>query len=197
VVDDKGTKTACVWLDKDHSDGIKWGGLHIWMTAFSSDYTNKGTKWSADWYCKHPATMQFYNKGDKHSYWPPATAKSRVVRDSITASEVEVLESESYNITETIPQQRRKRSPAMASELVVSDDHRHSAVDLCSSDTSFGPDFVSLFEEVYCDMETHTLWPLCAATIADKCFDRDLLELRNGPAALRKRASYKNVSRWT
>lgn len=46
--------------------------------------------------------------------------------------------------------------------LVASAHEQHSAREVCGSGTSRGPDFVSLKEGFFCDMETKTLWPLCA-----------------------------------
>ncbi|KAG0220915.1 hypothetical protein B0O80DRAFT_429231 [Mortierella sp. GBAus27b] len=39
--------------------------------------------------------------------------------------------------------------------------HDASAIDLCVSDTSYGPSFLSLKENLYCDMATKTLIPVC------------------------------------
>ncbi|KAK3821176.1 MAG: hypothetical protein J3Q66DRAFT_332753, partial [Benniella sp.] len=36
-----------------------------------------------------------------------------------------------------------------------------SAIELCTSDTSYGPSFLSLKESLYCDMTTKTLIPMC------------------------------------
>jgi len=48
-----------------------------------------------------------------------------------------------------------------------------SGVALCESATSFGSDFVSVTEGVFCDMTGKTLYPLCAEAGATDCFDQD------------------------
>ena len=37
----------------------------------------------------------------------------------------------------------------------------HSGRELCESETSRGPDFVSKHERIFCDMDTKTAFPLC------------------------------------
>jgi hypothetical protein len=56
----------------------------------------------------------------------------------------------------------------------------HSAIELCQSSTSFGPDFVSLEEGVFCDMDAKKAWPLCSATITNNCFDNDTDKMVGG-----------------
>lgn len=55
--------------------------------------------------------------------------------------------------------------------LVISDIDAHSAKDLCMSNTSSGPGFVSTSEGLYCDMCTHELWPVCHDKVSAACFD--------------------------
>lgn len=51
--------------------------------------------------------------------------------------------------------------------LVKSSIPSHSAIDVCESGTSVGPDFVSTVEGVMCDIHM----PLCAVGVLGKCFD--------------------------
>lgn len=46
-------------------------------------------------------------------------------------------------------------------QLVVSEHASHSAVQVCESDSSWGPDFVSISEGVFCDMCKRQYYPLC------------------------------------
>lgn len=55
--------------------------------------------------------------------------------------------------------------------LVQSNIPEHSAIDLCGSETSVGPDFVSTVEGVMCDMGTKQHMPLCAIGVLGRCFD--------------------------
>jgi hypothetical protein len=56
------------------------------------------------------------------------------------------------------------------SRLVKSMIPTHSAVDVCESKTSVGPDFVSMVDGMYCDMGTKELLPLCVPGLLGKCF---------------------------
>jgi hypothetical protein len=60
----------------------------------------------------------------------------------------------------------------MADTLVVSNITSHTALDLCSSDTSWGPDFVGP-DGLFCDMETKRLMPLCSTNDVNGCIDID------------------------
>lgn len=65
-------------------------------------------------------------------------------------------------------------SARLASELVVSSKSDHSATEVCDSDTSFGPDFVSTEEGVFCSMSQKKKFPICghdSDSTAETCFD--------------------------
>lgn len=56
--------------------------------------------------------------------------------------------------------------------LIISTDPKHSAQILCQSTTSSGPDFISMTEGLFCDMDVKQLWPLCSSINASSsCFD--------------------------
>lgn len=59
--------------------------------------------------------------------------------------------------------QPQPRSPSLAKTLISSPREKHSAIELCASETSYGPDFVSRSERVFCDMGTKVAWPLCGS----------------------------------
>lgn len=187
IVDSHGTKTKCIWLDRDHSDGQGFLGLHVYMPAFSKDWSNGGSKHPALWYCQRSAVMMAYD--DVNDSRPRKFEEDR--------SLAEEYASNAPNGTKTTgKRQVRKRSTEMASELVVSQHDGHSAVGLCSSDTSFGPDFLSIHEGSFCDMGTKTLWPLCDAETVDKCFDVETKVLKNGSEAEDRSGGYGKVTEW-
>ncbi|KAK6006582.1 hypothetical protein QM012_006992 [Aureobasidium pullulans] len=67
----------------------------------------------------------------------------------------------------------RARLPWMEKKLIISDIASHSAVNLCNSQTSWGPDFVSSTEGKLCDMATKTLYTLCSKEQVDGCVKID------------------------
>jgi hypothetical protein len=79
--------------------------------------------------------------------------------------------------------------------IVASHDESHSAEELCEDPMAWGPDFVSFYEGVFCDLEKRKLWPLCKGKIEKNCFDwekRALVDKR-----LKKRGmEYKRVEVW-
>ncbi|PVH86192.1 hypothetical protein DL98DRAFT_601703 [Cadophora sp. DSE1049] len=70
------------------------------------------------------------------------------------------------------------RSACDEKHLVVSNYEGHSAKELCENDRSLGPDFVSRKEELFCDMCTRTVWPLCSTGASVNCFDLTKSKLR-------------------
>lgn len=54
----------------------------------------------------------------------------------------------------------------------MSDIDDQSAEELCTSDTSWGWDFIGP-DGKYCDMETHTMLPLCSHEEVDGCINLD------------------------
>jgi hypothetical protein len=102
------------------------------------------TKHELDWYCKkHPSVMQFHNKGDALYHWNVGKNRGLVNHTQIS----DVVAEPRAPKTEQAKTKRSllmKRNTAMASQLVVSTDVQHSAKGLCESDSSHGPDFVSV-----------------------------------------------------
>lgn len=66
-----------------------------------------------------------------------------------------------------------KRASHTDERLVVSSFAGHNATKLCESETSRGPDFVSLSEGLFCDMDTREVMPLCGDDIDTECFHLD------------------------
>jgi hypothetical protein len=95
------------------------------------------------------------------------------------------------NSSDTRSNMRKQRAyrPFHENHVVTSDFTQHSAQKLCDSHTSSGPDFVSIQEQLLCDMSTGHLWPLCGAThgVEDACFDLDSKAFRNPAHGLGRR----------
>lgn len=108
------------------------------------------------------------------------------------------------NQTTDLLKPRSHVPPALVGKQIVkSRMDTHTATSLCESETSRGPDFVSLTEGKFCDMETKTLWPICKDKVDDDCFDNDT-HLMRGVKTLGKRAggavtcakNYTKVTLW-
>lgn len=90
----------------------------------------------------------------------------------------------------------------MSDVLIVSNIKRHKAENMCSSDTAWGPDFVGT-DGYFCDMETHTLSPLCSTKDIDGCVNIDdegnVVNKRSiGPkrAVEHSFKTYNKIKRW-
>ncbi|KAL5051255.1 hypothetical protein BDW71DRAFT_170673 [Aspergillus fruticulosus] len=59
---------------------------------------------------------------------------------------------------------RDVRVPWTESELVISESKYHSAAKLCGSESSMGPDFVHVEENLFCDMGAKKAYPLCGSS---------------------------------
>jgi hypothetical protein len=81
------------------------------------------------------------------------------------------------------------------STIVGSHHARHNSTALCSNPWSYGPDFVSFHEGVYCDMETRRIWPLCNTTKREDCYDWDTRTLVNQKLK-KRRMGYNDVIEW-
>lgn len=106
----------------------------------------------------------------------------------------------SGNRTTTAPTQSSKHQ----GQLIKSGSQYHSASELCGSATSYGPDFVSIHEGIFCDMDQKKAWPLCKTAKDTACFDDKTNKMRLGAANSRRdgkgtvlpRKVYKNIEQW-
>ena len=89
----------------------------------------------------------------------------------------------------------------MSNHLVKSNLTTHTASSLCDSKSSRGPDFLSHAEGQFCDMETKTLWPICASAQDKDCFDNDAHDVRLAGSVGKRdepvMAYMKNYTRFT
>ena len=90
----------------------------------------------------------------------------------------------------------------MENKLVVSNLKQHKAKDLCSSETSWGPDFVGT-DGQFCDMVTKKLTPLCSNKDVDGCImidDDNKTLTRRSRVAKREvhvtHKTYKAIDNW-
>jgi hypothetical protein len=79
---------------------------------------------------------------------------------------------------------------------IISSHHtEHSSKELCASATSYGPDFVSFAENMFCDMTQKQLWPLCNEKVTKKCYDWGSHTIVDGRKRKRE-VRYAQVEEW-
>ncbi|KAH7364526.1 hypothetical protein BKA65DRAFT_140110 [Rhexocercosporidium sp. MPI-PUGE-AT-0058] len=98
----------------------------------------------------------------------------------------------------------KRGKPFMDGRLITSSYEGHSALNLCNSESSLGPDFVALSEGFYCDMDNKQAYPLCVVGSGDDrdaCFNTTTNTIRS-PQGLHNRGQliprkeYHTVENW-
>lgn len=69
--------------------------------------------------------------------------------------------------------QNSKHTPVSPFQTTIVGSHyfRHNSTALCSNPMSYGPDFVSFHERVFCDMTNRRTLPLCSGITLKDCYD--------------------------
>jgi hypothetical protein len=153
-------------------------GMQVYMQAFTNLTTNP-THRNTDELCHWPILHFVYTSSTKDGvFWPTPSSKTK--RD------------QALNLRST--KQPYKRSDNSTS-VIISPHTSHQASALCTSHTSHGPDFVSLDEQVFCDMTDRVLWPLCSATTSRACYDRKRHTIIHANL-MKREMNYDDVVEW-
>lgn len=203
-----GTYTPkCVWIDKDHSYGMKAQGLSLHMPDFSS--TNAKVQQyndMPDTLCKSTPRMKMWGEIWPDSLIPTFQPPLKYTDAGADDNPQRVIDKTKRSDRETPRRVKRGNSNNRPGHLVVSAMDGHSAKELCQSENSLGADFVSTTEGVYCDMTTKEQWFLCSDKITTGCFDLNTKTIRGSTPGLHTRdeatgrvipeKSYKTVDHW-
>lgn len=171
-VRDSVSTPKCVWIDQDHSNGLRFQGLSLHMQDFSStqarvDEYNE----NQDTFCKSKPRMNFWDTIWGNDLIPFFQPPLKYTPDGADADLSQVITSKRLRDVQPSRHFRRDNGNNMPGRLIISNIDTHSAKELCESHTSMGPDFVSTVEGVFCDMEVKEWWYLCSATLTTGCFD--------------------------
>lgn len=202
---------ACIWIDRDHSYGLRFQGLgmHIMDFAATQERAEQYND-NHDLMCKAAPRLRMYtdmNDDDPIPFFsPPLEYNTTGLVDKDPAVVMDKthwsLPNEGPNIKKSVvdadqapipsrrlrprqqrPQQGVNQTSSFDDKLILSKSKYHSARKLCESATSVGPDFVSLDEQLFCDMDTKKTWQLCGAETATGCFDRNSSKIVTGHTA--------------
>ena len=174
IVGDGTYTPKCVWLDYNHSDNLRFNGLSLHMPDFAADEQGKVSEYqnNLDTLCKSKPRMNFWNQILPDNWIPFHNWQyNDDGSDQDPASVIDKPGSKTRRDQQKSRANKRTTSNPSPEHLVVSGRPGHSAKELCESETSYGADFVSTVEGIYCDMEVKQAWPLCNATITTSCFD--------------------------
>lgn len=223
-------RPACVWIDQDASKGHLNHGITIHMPDFTGDGLANEYNNNTDAMCKSLPRFSMWTTRTPHMtlpvYHPPLEYNADGSdKDIQLVLDPKMMQSEATSPQDptgtalgvgagasaleagpiVIPSPTRRRArrrvfQPLADQLVVSDIACHSAKEVCESDTSAGPDFVSTVEGLFCDMSEKILWPLCSESLTDSCFDLELRGIRFNEHELRVREEpkvYQDVHSWS
>ncbi|KAB5539444.1 hypothetical protein GE09DRAFT_1248602 [Coniochaeta sp. 2T2.1] len=142
------SKPRCTWIDRDHSEEIKAGVIGINWAGFIS-HEQPGADYDGKDKCDNDGAFKAWAGDGQESVISKRALRSRNIEGRL-----------------------KKRSKFVGDDrLVISSAANQTATELCTHPSSFGPDFVSLEEGKYCNMETRELLPLCGVGVSGKCFD--------------------------
>ena len=194
IMGDTDHSPDCTWLDENHTGGPE---VPVAMQINMIAYNNATEKYNhdVDFYCSSDAIM-FKTKFDKtwdpdgKVLWNPQMATkgdngARSLPDTTADNE---LPSHHTKV--------RRSGSSVFAHLIASHMSHHSAIKLCEDDLSHGPDFVSLVENVFCDMALKEYYPLCERK-SDKvdCYDFETHNLMTAGGAVAR--NYSHVETWT
>ncbi|KAL8927833.1 MAG: hypothetical protein Q9172_001206 [Xanthocarpia lactea] len=185
---------SCIWIDRDRSNGLRFQGLGLHFNDFAAT-EERATQLNEnrDLMCNAAPRFRMYeNFGDKDHipfFNPPLDLEAKTLTDGDPGA---VMDKSRWHLPEEGPhvnkalidqepshKKLRRQSHATAvfgeasssSVVIISTSPNHSAKELCESETSRGFDFVSSTENLFCDMESKKLWPVCDTTTTSACFD--------------------------
>ena len=123
---------------------------------------------------------------------PVATNKMLLHRRQNSPAHGAIASSNGTFVSNTRPVGGKSSSTASSKAVVIiSTSPNHSAKELCQSPASWGHDFVSDNESLFCDMSTKKLWPVCndagQAGVTSGCFDKAQSVMRPLKGGLRGR----------
>jgi len=181
IIGDDNYQPKCVWIDGDKSNGITTQGLGVHITDFTA--TKERAQAYADdqdTMCKSKPRFHLYDNLKSDYFLPYFNPPLQYDANLVDKDRSKVMVDGAS--TGKLPPKNKKRSPAQKrsliskrhtfpGKLVTSANHAHSAKELCQSGNSLGPDFVSIPENLFCDMSEKELWPLCCKDKRTGCFD--------------------------
>ena len=203
---------ACIWIDRDRSNGLRFQGfgMHIIDFAATQERAEQYNE-DHDLMCKPAPRLRMYtdmNDKDPIPFFSPpleynSTGETDVdpkivmdkshwslpkdgpnIKKSVVDADQAPIPSRRLLRRQQRPQKGVQPPSSFDNKLILSESKHHSAKMLCESLTSVGPDFVSLDEQLFCDMQVKKIWPLCGAGKTTGCFDQKSYKVVAGPGAV-------------
>ncbi|KAM0425253.1 hypothetical protein ACHAPT_009570 [Fusarium lateritium] len=151
-------KPTCTWIDGDKTNGLFVKAFSIHFPTFAYEPKKQYSKDPKN-YCRIRG-FQGYRDLDLKQPVPPPKNRKRAIGP--------------------------KRRDTSGARVIVTKEAGYNTTELCESDTSWGPDFVSLDEGLYCDMDSRELFPVCGEEKdIVPCFDAEAMEMKYGDKVAR------------
>lgn len=205
----------CTWIDADHSDDLRFMAMSMHMpdfngdTALTSEYNDHNEK-----LCNSKARFMQWGEvptNPGQDFIPPMFSPPLEYKPDGSDTDFDALfkpghvnDKRGITARDTSTKGKMDDSINRSGHVVISDYKAHSAKEVCDSQTSRGPSFVSTQDGLYCDMSTKTAYPVCSDTVTTACFDIEHKHLiaqgRNHARSLATREikkQYKTHDRWT
>lgn len=199
IIGEDNYQPKCVWIDGDKSNGITTQGMGIHITDFTAtEERAKAYAGDPDTMCKSKPRFHLYDDLTSDMFLPYFDPPLEYDEHNVDKDKSKVL-VDGASTGQLPPKNKRKRRGNVAKrhhfpgKLVTSAKPAHSARELCESDTSMGPDFVSSHEGLFCDMSEKELWPLCDSNHTTGCFDARNNTMVAGSKSRRDEASGRNI----
>ncbi|KAI9652386.1 MAG: hypothetical protein M1829_001661 [Trizodia sp. TS-e1964] len=157
TVGDGHYQPKCVWIDSDHSNGLRFQGMSLHFPDFTASQTGQRDEYNTnlDALCNSDARMKFWPGIVPDAIIPFFDPPLAYNADGSDADLSLVINKARRRSIASSRPFRRNALPGRqlgAGHLIISNFDSHSAQDLCESESSIGPDFVSMAEGIYCDM---------------------------------------------
>ncbi|RSL64196.1 hypothetical protein CEP53_004140 [Fusarium sp. AF-6] len=157
-VDNGKHQPTCTWIDGDGTNGLFAKSISIHFPTFAHE-PNKPYSKDPKSYCGIQGLLGYQDLEMRRPVPVPNNRKRAIGPHRRSASDTRV---------------------------VVTKEAGYNTTDLCTSETSWGPDFVSLDEGLYCDMDSRELLSVCQE---DKdvvpCFDAETMKIEYGDKVAR------------
>jgi hypothetical protein len=198
-----GVKPDCLWIDGNGDQPQTGFQVHWPEFANKGDSTlpesPDGKADRTNYLCTAGWPFQMYTEPDPRgiTYKLPDTKRS-VAERAYGPSKRPVSARFQQQYARSNGTQPNSNTPAsMVAMLVVGDSPEHSAEGLCTSATSYGPDFFNILTGTFCRMSDKTTWPVCdGVATTDNCFNKDLNQLVIHGVTARDEP-YRKVVDWT
>jgi hypothetical protein len=185
------SKPRCAWLDADHSAQINARAVSFHLNDMQPE-PQKLAQYdeNQDTLCKSSPRFSFWGNLLPDGVPPFFNPPLKYTGDNGADVDItKVLDDPENPVDKGKFLRRRRTANARRSQqrgsnhdttrLIISDQN-DNVREVCEHPNSYGWDIVSSKQGLFCCMEHKQLYPLCSASVTNKCFDLDVKTLRGG-----------------